>query len=244
MSDENKQHLESLLESDISKLKESSDISSNTMVDLLNSIVYLKVLLDRPIYLDLKRLIEKYVVNLHDRSSGYDQLDSGWIDRYTSSLTCEEQLYILRFFSQVLRREGYEDDSDLLDKIESAELKFKLKYFRVSYLPRIIHLLLTHNSLTLIGSTVLILIIPFVVFYPVKDLENPFFVVDFISISDNVFWNNFFNALIGYYGIDDRIDIYPVNLSGVVGMILLKVFHIFILLNYFINSLNKKFGNI
>ncbi|MFY0653805.1 MAG: hypothetical protein JXQ96_17320 [Cyclobacteriaceae bacterium] len=242
MKEEKKLELVSLLQKEELMLEDNS-LGNNEKLDLLNSIVYLKSKLGHKIYVDVKRMLDHYVRTLHDRSSGYDQLNIDVIDPYLGILPVQQGLYILVYFQRVLEREGYEVPSKLQDKQSNLEIVYHLEAFEIKRMPRFLHLVLTYNIYILTYFIFVVLLIPAIMFYPENEQGSSYSITEVQYTNDQIV-NGVLNAVAGYYELDDRVKIYSKGFVGLTGIIILKLIHLLLIINYLFNTFLRRIGNL
>ncbi len=215
----------------------------NSVTDKYNTILEIKRNSNNSnsIYLDLKQMSKYHLLSLEHKNYNYDQLNLNFINRNVEHLNLIEKIAFLDYLKSLLKK------YDLKDNF--CEFKFNLFKSKISYnwkkrtpvnIFKIIFLCINYNIYTLFIFLVLFICFISLLFLPAPKNFFVLFEIENVNYMHNSFLNNIFNVSLWLSGLNDDLKIKPLNLFGLIFIILIRITFIGVLIDLIFNELKDK----
>lgn len=216
-----------------------SEIGSYEKANYIHSLIQIKNKSDKfkvEIYNDSKEFIRHYVEGIETRSFGYDTLDIGKIHEIISTnKQIEEKLNLYHYTYRILKRFHFDNESTIIkERINS--LKFQLLKFKKSYTRALIHLA-SFNIIPLLWTTFVLFIFMNLLFWQATSNTFTLFEIQKIDFYDNSFLNHVVNVTTYIADLEDKMQVKPRGIFGVLVLILIKVLVLILLGNFILERI-------
>lgn len=226
---------------------EGVGLKAEKRFNLLNEIIQLKIASDlelksykQTVYLDIKHFLQTYIQCLLDRDSNYDVINFDAVTEKLDILDTDERINILKFFERALKKEYLTSDAkkcyflrrpfELQLCWESKQKKHKLRYLMLYATKNIVTILIAFLILIFLYSLLTLpSTLPYHFFYVV---DYPFTGVDFLD--------HFLSVLCSLLELHPDTKIEPINIPGVIILLVVKLVFILILGEYLLAELHKR----
>ncbi|WP_196269669.1 hypothetical protein [Pontibacter sp. 172403-2] len=211
-----------------------------------NAILQIKIhsrdpVLLRDTYVDIKYLISYYIKACEERQFGYDDIDMGKIFSYTGLLSIEERLKALHYLNRLLAVNGFEPEKDACNKA-LADANISLCTQNITWVNafKLLYLKMTMNIWTVAFTLLLSYSVYSIVLLPSSEPKFPVFEIEYLNVSKNFYSNHFANTLLGVFQFSDGFKVKPLNIWGVILLVLGKIAFLVIVINILIKEISSK----
>lgn len=192
---------------------------------------------------DLKIIFELYSETYHLKGYNYNDLKKEDIEKLIIKFDNFQKRELVQYLIKSLVKNGIEKKAKelfcLATKLEIlccfTEIKQNKNRFRNTIL--LLHNLSIYNSYTLMISPVLYILSATLIYSEAPYDWMQIIRVNKIRISENELVNDFSNVLLYIFDFEGKMNVIPLNLSGVIMLVILKSFLILIIINFFLKEL-------
>lgn len=229
-------------------LKSEEDRLSNTKNDsesanILYNIIKLNNKLNQQDnnYRNTKLFIDKYVNSLKSADYGYDNFNYNKINQLIDLLTPEEQESILQYIISVTAREFPEHDRNwFVTRKHNAEIRKIIHSNLYVLYPKIILLYFGQSIQRLLLGFLGLFIITSLILLPAPIEVLAILNITFENFNDTNFLNHILNVFSLFAGLDNNLQIKPVNWLGLFLIIFGKLFFITFISNFIYFKISDK----
>ena len=241
LSKDNQEYLCEVLEREnerLEGLKAENPINCDEIVHCLNSVIECKHLIDHSgkdsIYIDLKEFIRYYIMAADMKESGYDLIDVNMVDTKLNKLNVSEKSTLLKQFKRELSKHEYIEKAEECDLfIDRNRMKYYLENKSSLNILKYFGLLSASSFPNLILTILILIVVTNIVFLPAPFRFMETIKVDTLDLSDISLMNHLANTLSILFDLDNKMEVVPINLLGVLLLGFLKLLFVTIIINYF-----------
>lgn len=227
-------------------LKVNSNASSvKEKLEAINTIVQVKVtqnkvLYYKELYRDVKKLFSLYIETIDERKFEYDVVNRKYILENLLIFEYKERLGLFEFLIRKLKKDGFEAE---VIYFSSKQKSCKLSLLRAQFPKeglKFFSCLITLNIWTILGSILTSYAIYFLILLPI-DSPITLFDIHYKDISDNFWVNHFCNTILGIFSCNSESFVEPINIGGVLVVVIGKLVFILIVLKICIDKFIETF---
>lgn len=213
----------------------------NNIIQIKGSLISSGDLTTNELYQDVKRFLKDYTLSIDEGKYGYDSLDINPIIKYLDYFEQKEQIALAKYLMRILYLNGFEAE---YEKIETYKNRIEINYCLSNkpylHLIKILYLFTTFNIYTIGGTVLLIILGASFLFLPAPEWSSPIFNIDTLPLCKNVFLNNLLNFIGSILNVHDGFKINPLNSTGIIVLILGKLFIVIFVINILVKEFNNK----
>ena len=223
--------------------KLGSAISESEKSNILFNIVKLKTKSDQVdnLYQDIKKFIDAYIESIKLADYGYDNFNYKKIEQLIECLPFNQQISILQYIISVTSREFPEHDRTwFVTRKHKSEIDQIIENRDYLLYPKTVFLFLGQSITRLIVGLGLLFLLTSVLLLPSPIEGMAIFDVTYENYSQNAFLNHLMNVLTLFADIENNFKIEPINLTGLLLLILGKTVFITFIVNFLYFKISDK----
>lgn len=230
-----------ILEEEYKKLNESTSESEKS--NILFNIIKLKTknCQAENLYKDIKQFIDHYIETIKLADYGYDNYNYLKIEQLLEFLPSNQQISILQYFTSVSARELPEHDRNwFITRKHKAEINQIVENRNYTLYPKIILLYLGQSITRLLFGLALLFILTCIMLLPAPSESMAIFEITYESYSQSSFINHLMNVLTLYADIENNVKVEPLNIFGLLAIILGKLLFVTFIVNFIYFKISDK----
>ena len=234
-------NLNSKIESETAKLDACN--AAYEKLNIYNNIIQIKSLddeLKKNLFYEVKQYLRYTIEAIEEKAYQYYELNRFQIEKTINLLPIAEQLNLIRYFERELKNHGFEENLTWLKTlIKKKKIAYLWQENSYKAIPSIVAEASTYNLYCGISTLVVLFFIYTTVLFPAPCKWMECFDSKFVSYTESLPGNIIINSLLSFCSIDSDFDFNPINLKGVLILIVLKLIIIIVILNYIFQELKS-----
>jgi hypothetical protein len=224
---------------------DSNESNVKAKLEAINTIIQIKLTYDKKLYYnelyrDVKKMIAFYIEAIDERKYEYDIVNKDYIESNLAIFETKERIALYNFLIRKLKIHGLDHEvEDFLFFKRKSELKLLIKTFPKSSLT-LISKLITYNLWSIALTILISYLIYFIVLLP-SFTGIELFKINYKRISGNFYLNHLCNTLLAIFDVGSEEFIHPLNLFGVILIVLGKLVFIILILKVCIDKFVEHF---
>ena len=193
------------------------------------------------LYADVRKYIEYYFDSIYELKGDYYEFQEDKFNSIINLLPLQERLRLFEYANRLTKKGAFDNYNDWInEELNKVKLKNYLENFEFKNIISIVGCLSSYNLLSISLTFVLLFIIVFTIFLPAYSSNFIIFETKHFNYNKDFYLNHFINLATYIFQTDDEFKVIPINFSGIIILVFIKVISIGLLSNYLLKEFSRR----